>query len=245
MRVAHRRVEALFRASRRTRSSTIALKHRLRACLRLRRPAPSRCRPARRWRRASRSASAKLSPAEIDDRSVLANVASGLLASSLSVASAASSVSPAPTRSASWRRNRVSSRGRGSFAPSRRARAEHAFRRELGVDRQMPEVLDSPDDLLARGRLDLAEHDLPGLGHGAVSEMRHVLAEAPSAGSHRRRARAFRRRSQARGDAEDLVHGREAGAAFLDPILRHRRHAGVARHPLEIDARRSSDRCLA
>src|SRR4051794_20219890 len=62
---------------------------------------------------------------------------------------------------------------RRQLARPRQLRAEparprqHALRRELGVDRQMPEVLDSAYDLLARGRLDLAEHDLPRYLHPA------------------------------------------------------------------------------
>jgi len=63
------------------------------------------------------SASAKLSPAEIAVRKVPANHANDLLVSSPSVCRAASSVRPAPMRSASWRRNIVTSRGRGDFPP--------------------------------------------------------------------------------------------------------------------------------
>ena len=105
------------------------------------------------------SASAKLSPAEMDERSALANFATALLASSPSVCSAPSSVSPAPTRRASWRRNSVTSRGRGSLAGRLDAR-QMPLRRDLRLDRQVAQILDAPDDLLAGRRIDFPDDDL-------------------------------------------------------------------------------------
>ena len=79
---------------------------------------------------------------------------------------------------------------------------EDSLRHRLGVDRQMAEIFDAPDDLLARGRIDFANDDLSCLRQSAIAELWHLT------------------RLQTCRNAKDLIDSRQPGPASWP---RHRR----------------------
>ena len=97
------------------------------------------------------------------------------LVSSLSVCSAASSVNPAPSRSASWCRRMETSRGRGGLTSRPSAASENSRGSELGIDGQVTQILDTPHHFFARWRIDFASDDLAGRRDSAIAELRHWL----------------------------------------------------------------------
>ena len=55
----------------------------------------------------------------------------------------------------------------------RPAARQHPGRGDLGVDRHVSEILDASQHLGARGRVDFAADDLPGVRDGAIAKLRH------------------------------------------------------------------------
>ena len=172
-RVADRRIETLdSEAPRRVRSSTMA--RNIASSLPEASPARTMAMYAGSMTVGYRSnASAKLLPAEMDERSALANCDIALLVSSASVCSVPSRVSPAPTRRASWRRKTVTSRDRRQL-PAAPTGGEDSLRCRLGLYREVAQIFDASDDLLARGSIDFADDDLSCLRKSAIAELGHL-----------------------------------------------------------------------
>jgi hypothetical protein len=97
------------------------------------------------------------------------------------------------------------------------AAAEHARLHNLGVDRQMSEIFDTPQDLIVGRGLNLSNYDLSALRQRAIAVLRHPTP------------------LQACRNAEHLIDCGQAGAAFGDAIVGHRGHAFGERDLLKLD----------